>query len=646
MMTNIGKSLLPEHEGQSLVGAASATFIAVVIVASLFLGRDLFVPLSLALLLSFVLAPLVRLLQRFGSPRGLAVMLVVTIAFAALFGVGTLMGRQLTQLAAELPRYESTIRSKVQSLRGASAGDGTLERAADMLQSLGKELEKPALGAPIPTAADAAGKPIHVVVSAPAPGPLESLSSLISPLLHPLATTGLIIVFVMFILVQREDLRNKLIKLGGSHDIQRTTAALDDAALRLSKLFLAQLGINSAFGLIIGVGLWAIGVPSYALWAILAAILRFVPYIGAAISAAFPLALAAAVDPGWSMLILTGLLFLVVEPVVGHGVEPVLLGQSTGLSPVAVVLAAAFWTLLWGPIGLVLATPLTVCLVVLGRHIERLSLIDVLLGDRPALEPWEMLYQRLLVADTSEAVEQAEEFLKERSYADYYDGIVLKALGLAQADLSGGSLTPERAEVVRSAMVDLVSDLQQEVEPPNLHEEPSPETVAALEVTAGGSRADDTPVLAPDSLTGRWTATCPVLCVAGKTAVDEAAAIVLADLLTKHGLGARATGVEVLTTTNILQLDLSQTAMVCLVSVGARHEAHLRNLVKRLRRKQHSLTIMIAVLGEEPQIATALQAATKADLSAADFRKACAACVSVAQSRTHEAADRPVLAKV
>ncbi len=636
-MTNAGRPLIAENESQSLVGAASATFIAVVIVASLFLGRDLFVPLSLALLLSFVLAPLVRHLQRFGSPRGLAVLLVVTIAFAALFVVGTLMGRQLTQLAAELPSYESTIRSKVKSLRGASAGDGTLERAADMLQSLGKELERPAVGAaPATAAADAAGKPIQVVVSTPSPGPLESLSSLISPLLHPLATTGLIVVFVIFILVQREDLRNKLIKLGGSHDIQRTTAALDDAAIRLSKLFLAQLGINSAFGIIIGLGLWAIGVPSYALWGILAATLRFVPYIGAVISAAFPLALAAAVDPGWTMLILTGLLFLVVEPIVGHGVEPVLLGQSTGLSPVAVVLAAAFWTLLWGPIGLVLATPLTVCLVVLGRHIERLSLIDVLLGDRPALEPWEMLYQRLLAADTSEAVEQAEEFLKERSYADYYDGIVLKALGLAQADLSVGSLTPKRAEVVRSATLDLVSDLQTDVE---FLGEPSVETVAALEVTASQSHVDDIPMLSRENLTGRWASICPVLCVAAKTAVDEAGSIVLADLLTKHGLVAQSAGMDALTTSNIPQLDLSKTAMVCLVSVGAQHEARLRNLVKRLRRKQHGLTIFLAVLGEEPQIATALQLASKADLSAADFRKSCAGCVVLAQLTTSNSAE-------
>ena len=218
----------------------------------------------------------------------------------------------------------------------------------------------------------------------PDPGALQSLQSLISPLLHPLATTGIIIIFVIFILLQREDLRNRLIRLAGSHDLQRTTAALDDAASRLSRLFLIQLLVNGSFGVVIGIGLWLIGIPSAILWGILAGVLRFVPYIGAFIAAAFPLALAVAVDPTWSMLLWTVALFVVVEPIVGHVIEPMVYGHSTGLSPVAVVASATFWTALWGPIGLVLATPLTVCLVVLGRHVERLEFLDVMFGDRPA----------------------------------------------------------------------------------------------------------------------------------------------------------------------------------------------------------------------------------------------------------------------
>lgn len=351
---------------------------------TLYFGRDIVIPIALAILLSFVLAPLVGLLQRTRVPRAIAVVSIVVLAFALLFALGSLLASQLTQLASELPRYQTTISEKIQLFRDTTAGRGTLERASGMLKDLSKELDKPkdagsTLGANTIVNPKTPLTPVPVEVHQPDPGALESLQALISPLLHPLATTGIIIIFVIFILLQREDLRNRLIRLAGSHDLQRTTAALDDAARRLSRLFLIQLLLNGAFGVVIGAGLWFIGVPSAILWGILAAVLRFVPYIGAAIAAAFPLALAVAVDPTWSMLLWTLGLFLIVEPIVGHVIEPMVYGHSTGLSPVAVVASATFWTALWGPIGLVLATPLTVCLVVLGRHVERLAF----LGDLP-----------------------------------------------------------------------------------------------------------------------------------------------------------------------------------------------------------------------------------------------------------------------
>jgi predicted PurR-regulated permease PerM len=360
------------------------------VIAGLFVGREVFVPVALAILLSFVLAPLIRLLQKVHVPRALAVIGVVLVAFAGITALATVMATQVTQLAGDLPRYQLTMREKVQSLRGSAAGSSALERAADVLQDLGKELDRPQADAARPanplapsTGSSGEVRPIPVEVRQPDPGALQTLGAFITPLIHPLATTGIVIIFVIFILLQREDLRNRLIRLAGSHDLQKTTAALDDAAGRLSKLFLTQLALNAAFGTVIGVGLFFIGVPSPVLWGILAGILRFVPYIGAFISAAFPLALAAAVDPGWSMLLMTAALFIVMEPLAGHVVEPLVYGHSTGLSPVAVVVAATFWTWLWGPIGLVLATPLTVCLVVLGRHVERLEFLDVMLGDRP-----------------------------------------------------------------------------------------------------------------------------------------------------------------------------------------------------------------------------------------------------------------------
>src|ERR1700676_927972 len=360
------------EELTALLSAVATAIIAVITIATLYFGREIFVPIALAILLSLALAPLVGILQRIRVPRGLAVVSVVLLAFAFIFAMGSLLATQLTQLAGDLPRYQSTISEKIQSFRDTKAGRGTLERASDMLKDLGKELDKPRDAASSSIVPNAPGPqtPVPVEVRQPDPGALESLRTLISPLVHPLATTGIIIIFVIFILLQREDLRNRLIRLAGSYDLQRTTAALDDAAERLSRLFLTQLILNSAFGVAIGTGLSLIGIPSAILWGILAAVLRFVPYIGAVIAAAFPLALAVAVDPGWSMLLWTLALFLVVEPVVGHVIEPMVYGHSTGLSPVAVVASATFWTALWGPIGLVLATPLTVCLVVLGRHVE------------------------------------------------------------------------------------------------------------------------------------------------------------------------------------------------------------------------------------------------------------------------------------
>lgn len=303
----------------------TAVLFVVVLVACLYVGREVLVPVALAVLMSFVLAPLVRLLRRWYVPRGLAVIVVVLVAFAAISALGGLMVTQVNQLAGDLPRYQSILREKIESLRGATAGTGTLERASAVLQDLTTDLDRPnhrsAPGSPL-AAGTAPDRPIPVELKQPDPGALQTLATLITPLIHPLATTGIVVIFVIFILIQREDLRNRLVRLAGSQDLQRTTAAIDDAGQRLSRLFLTQLALNAGFGLVIGIGLWFIGVPSAPLWGMLAMILRFVPYIGALISAIFPLVLAAAVGPGWAMVLWTVALFLIVEPIVGHVIEP------------------------------------------------------------------------------------------------------------------------------------------------------------------------------------------------------------------------------------------------------------------------------------------------------------------------------------
>jgi predicted PurR-regulated permease PerM len=635
------------EELMALLGAVATAILACIIVATLYFGREIFVPIALAILLSFVLAPLVGLLQHLRVPRGVAVVSVVVAAFALIFAMGSLLATQLTQLAGDLPRYQSTISEKIQSIRETTAGRGTLERASGMLKDLGKELDKPndtgskasssSILAPKSTAS-----PLQVEVRQPDPGALESLRTLISPLLHPLATTGIIIIFVIFILLQREDLRNRLIRLAGSHDLQRTTAALDDAAGRLSRLFLIQLLVNGAFGVVIGIGLWLIGIPSPILWGILAAVLRFVPYIGAVIAAAFPLALAVAVDPNWTMLLWTAALFLVVEPLVGHVIEPMVYGHSTGLSPVAIVASATFWTALWGPIGLVLATPLTVCLVVLGRHVERLEFLDIMFGDRPPLSPPEIFYQRMLAGDPTEAAEKAEEFLKERSLSSYYDEVALKGLQLAQADAERGALNPERLTKIRDAVAEFANDLsdQDDRPPPKARSTTDPEAASAVESVAENAPYEHLPVLSKMALQPEWQGDHPVLCVAGRSLIDESAAIMLSQLCTAHGLVARVGEAGTLSPANVFRLETTGVAIVCLVYLDASGPAHMRYSVRRLRRRLPNATIILGCWMKETnaEALEQLRDGAKADLVAASLGEALKLCIEVAQANSEIAA--------
>jgi predicted PurR-regulated permease PerM len=580
--------------------AQTTMLFTVAIVSALYFGREVLVPIALALLLSFALAPLVRILQGWRIPRALAVIVVVLVAFAGIFSLCALMVSQVNQLAGELPRYQTTLREKIQSLRGAAAGTTTLERASQVLQDLSSELDKPAasrpaIGVPTGTAASP-DRPIPVEVKQPDPGALQTLVALITPLIHPLATTGIVVIFVIFILMQRQDLRNRLVRLAGSQDLQRTTAALDDAGQRLSRLFLTQLGLNAAYGIVVGLGLWLIGVPSAPLWGMLAMILRFVPYIGAIISAIFPLVLAAAVGPDWTMVLWTGLMFLILEPVVGQIIEPLLFGHSSGLSPVAVIASATFWTWLWGPVGLILATPLTICLVVLGRHVDRLSFLDVMFGDQPALSPAELVYQRMLARDPVEAAEQAQKFLKDKPLVAYYDEVLLEGLRLAQADADRGSLDDERKLHIRDAVAEIVDDLGSHTDkikpPPEIDGED-----AAASPLAQLDKSEEEAKAAPRQLPASWRTPKPVLCIPGLGLLDETVALMVAQLVERHGIGARAEQANALSMSRIFGLDMKEVALICLCYVEDATSAQIRYAVRRLRRKAPDAFILIALVG-------------------------------------------------
>jgi predicted PurR-regulated permease PerM len=300
--------------------------------------------------------------------------------FLAIIGFSGVVVQETSSLAEQLPEYRWNLEAKIRSLPGVVPGAGVLRRATSMVQELGKELKqseteistsadnRSAIGVSSPEPA----KPVPVEIQRPEFAPLEIVQSIVGPLLQPLAIAGLVIVFVVMILLEREDLRDRLLRLAGRRDLHRTTVAMDDAARRISRYLSRQLVVNACCGLAIGFGLALIGIPNAALWGIFAALLRFVPYLGIVIAACFPVALAVAVDPGWMLLVWVVLLFVVVELVVANLLEPWVYGASTGVSPVALIAAATFWTWLWGPVGLLLSTPLTVCLVVLGRHVPQL----------------------------------------------------------------------------------------------------------------------------------------------------------------------------------------------------------------------------------------------------------------------------------
>ncbi len=614
-----------------------------IVVAGLYLSREVLVPIVVAVLLSFVLAIPARALQNWGLGRIFPVGLVVVLAFAAIFTLAGVLVGQVTELAGDLPRYQTTIREKIASLKESTAGSGPLERFVTMIQGLSEEVAgKDAKDSSAATPGQATAKtPLPVEITNTRTSPMSTLSGYIAPLIHPLATTGLVAVFTVFMLLQRGDLRNRAIRLAGSHDLQRTTAAMNDAARRLSSFFLAQVLLNATFGLIVGVGLWAIGVPSPVLWGILAAISRFVPYVGIVLAAGGPLVLAAAVDPSWTMLAFTAAFFVCSEFLLGQVVEPLVYGHSTGLSPIAVIVSVTFWTWLWGPVGLVLATPLTVCLVVLGRHVDHLQFLDVMLGDRPPLTVAESFYQRVLAGDPGEAIEQAEVFLKDHALSTFYDEVAVKGLALAQADLSRGALDETRLARIADTMAQLSEDLAEREDEAPVPDPKRVETKRAagdedLDKTLeeADAQAQQLPVLERDHLAPEWRGEAPVLCIAGRNELDRVGAVMLAQILEKHGLTARVEGAEVLTRTGVVRLPDPSVRIVCLSYLDTSSPVHVRYAVRRLRRRLPEASIVVGSWGIDTDGAKGLCSSARSDACASRLIEAAQICLSAAANPT------------
>lgn len=640
--------------------AAELAIVAFIIVIGLYLGQVVLVPLALAVILSFVLAPAVQLLKRAGLPNAPSVILVVMVAFSVIFGVGALITQQVASLAQELPRYQITLKEKIGALREAAAGSGgAFQQASETLKSLQEQLEAPPATtgqppsitvAPLPGLGSTnAGRarPIPVEVHTPAPTALDQLQSIIGVVLEPLATVGAVLLFVLFLLLQRQDVRDRAIRLLGSYDLEKSTTAMDDAGDRLSRYFLGMTAINAAFGVIIGCGLWAIGVPSPVLWGVLAMLMRFVPFIGSFIAAACPLMLAAAVDPGWSMFLWTLALYAISEPIMGSVIEPLVQSHRTGLSPLAIILAAAFWTMLWGPIGLLLAIPLTVVLVVLGRHVERLEFLNVMLGDTPPLSPHERFYQRMLAGDPAEAVEQAEKFIKERPLIDYYDDVVIEGLRLAQADADRGTLEPSRLRDIRDTgdiVIDTLSDndlVVRKHKPPAVSKnadevlDKDQIAVAAEQEEEEEKREIDEPVVI--QLADDWKGPNAVLCVASRTALDETVALALARLLEKFGIGAKVIDPQRLSHGNLSGEDIDGVRLICISALDARERsAHARFLVRRLKRAAPDALVLGGFWKLDAKSDASIIAGIPVDGTATTLREALRFCLDKARADSEE----------
>ncbi|RWA65417.1 MAG: AI-2E family transporter [Mesorhizobium sp.] len=583
-------------------------------VAALYFGREVFLPIAVALLLTFAIAPVVSALKRIGIPRLPAVIASVLGAFTALALFSFVVASQVSDLAQNIPVYQINILTKIRALKESGLGGGIISRLSGVIERVGQEIDRQE--PQLPSAAQAPKRdPIPVEIIAHEK-PLEVLQNLVAPLLSPLASAGLVIVVVIFMLLEREDLRDRFIRLVGYGDLHRTTQALQDAGKRVGQYLLMQMVVNIVYAVPITIGLWVLGIPNALLWGMLALALRFVPYIGPIIGALLPLFLALAVAPGWSLLLWTAALFVVMELITGNVIEPWLYGSRTGLSPLAIIVAAIFWTWLWGPIGLVLSTPLTVCLVVLGRHVPQFEFLDVLFGNEPVLEPHARLYQRLLAGDPEEATDHAEELLEEKYLFELYDQVAIPALLLGEQDRMRGVMDDEQRRQVAESALTLVANLddsaQEEAEEDEQAAASDEEKAAEGKAAEGKADGEADEVDLPDG------SGISVLCAGGRGELDDAAAAMLAQVLEVQGAGASRASFTALEPSAIRRLDLGSIDTAVIGFLNRDSTKHARFMVRRLKRLKPKLRVGIVFWSEIGNGDTEAAAKLASDLNA-DF---------------------------
>jgi predicted PurR-regulated permease PerM len=570
----------------SATSSKSLTLIAFVLaIAALYFGREILIPLALGLVFSFLLTPFVSQFEklRIGRVPSVFVVLVISLGLAAT--ISWVVASQLVEIVSEVPNYKDNLDAKIVSFHASK--NGNFSKATATMQELNREL------AAVPgqlsftqtrdktSGATRSVRPIPVEVAAPPSNFIQDLRALLGPLAGILETSAIVVIFTVFMLLKREDLRNRAIRLAGRGQLTVMTQALDDAGRRLSRYLLMQFAVNSGYGLLFGAGLYFIGVPHAFLWGVLAALLRFIPYVGVLAAASLPVIMALAVFPGWKQAGIAFGMFVALELAVSNFVEPLLYGVNTGISSLAILVAAIFWTTLWGPLGLILSTPLTVCLVVLGRYVPHLNFLEVVLGDEPVLSPEQHFYQRLLAGDEEEARAVAEAHLKEHSLENVYESIFVPALKFAAQDFYSDGIDGDTRKFMLDSTQDLIEDLgdQLPVQPASREEE--------------SAEAENEAVLA-DRAERSANGSIDVVCIPARNGADELIVTMLTQVLRRAGYAARA--VKFVPPGNMVaELSPRQVDVVCVSALPPFGVGQARALCKKLRADFPELRVIVGL---------------------------------------------------
>ncbi len=573
----------------------------IAIIAVLYFARAVLIPIALAVLMSFILAPLVRPLVKLGLGRTISVLCVSILTLMVIAILGWVMASQVLELTENLPQYRDNIHQKLSSAQ--SKMQSTLGRASDSLRQIGAEVSNAGSRPEVapdhvgqrddqdpttPPSSGSAANPVSVQIVEKPGKVLESVLGSFAPLLSPLATVGIVIVFVILILLYSEDLRDRVIFLIGTGRLTTTTQALDEGASRVSRYLLMLLIVNSSYGLGVGIGLSIIGVPNAFLFGMLAGLVRFVPYVGPWVGAALPIAMSLAVFDSWDRPLITIGFFVLLELVSNNIIEPWLYGSRTGISAVAVIVAAVFWAWLWGPVGLIMATPLTVCLVVMGRYVPRLEFLSVLLGDGPSLPPEAKVYQRLLAADYDHVFQFTQEYLENKTLTDLYQDVLMPSLAMAEHDRQAGRLEEGQDQFIYRSLRDLIEELG------DLHrsavKSEASETAADAVLPAEGAM-----IPAPVDASGAIPTAGMVLCIPARDEADEISALMLVQLLKFQGISARVVAVTTLVGEVLEEMGTLTPRSVCVCAMPPAATSHARYVCKRILARFADTKVVVGI---------------------------------------------------